>query len=231
LEPLATHPSFPFPKVTHTDNLDLDIDLDQILGQRVDLDKTGVDGPREPSELGYQADITLLDRLVRVRADNAAGDGAESADDGSERVHHRPVPTMVVLVSVVGLDDARIAGLQVLPPRRLDLDQRLVGAAAGASAVDGSFSSVAHGSCSDRMGRCRSDGGICCEDGTRRRRRGSSGGIGVGVVVCFHCRRAGGVCIFIGHWRMGRTGERGMLIPVAPALPGLGALAVLRAWF
>ena len=144
-------------KCSLTNDLDLDIDLDQAFGQRVDLDKTRVHSPCESSELGDEADVTLLDGLVGVRADDAARDGAEGSHDGSERVHHSSVPAVVVLVGIVRLDDARIAGLQVLPPRGLDLDYRLV-EATGAGTVDGSFATVAHGCGSDGMGCCRSDG-------------------------------------------------------------------------
>ena len=54
------------------DDLDLDIDLDEAFGERVDLDKARVDSAREATKFGYQADITLRDRLVRVGADEAA---------------------------------------------------------------------------------------------------------------------------------------------------------------
>jgi hypothetical protein len=54
------------------DNLDLDVDLNQALRQRVDLDETRVDSAREAAEFGDQTDITLRDGLVRVGADEAA---------------------------------------------------------------------------------------------------------------------------------------------------------------
>jgi len=54
------------------DDLNLDIDLDETLRERVDLDETGVDSPREATELGDQADIALRDGLVGVGTDEAA---------------------------------------------------------------------------------------------------------------------------------------------------------------
>ena len=43
----------------HLDDLDLDIYLDEFLGQRVDLDETGVDGAVEAAEFGDQTDVAL----------------------------------------------------------------------------------------------------------------------------------------------------------------------------
>lgn len=37
----------------HLDDLDLDVYLDEFLGQRVDLDETGVDGAVEAAEFGH----------------------------------------------------------------------------------------------------------------------------------------------------------------------------------
>ncbi len=68
------------------DDLNLDIDLDESLGQRVDLDQTRVNGARELAELGDQADVSLRDRLVGVRADDTAGNGAHETNAVSERV-------------------------------------------------------------------------------------------------------------------------------------------------
>ena len=51
-----------------TNNLDLDIDLDQLLGQRVDLHETRVHCAIEAAEFGDQPDITLADWLVGVGA-------------------------------------------------------------------------------------------------------------------------------------------------------------------
>ena len=70
----------------HLDDLDLDIDLDEFFGQRVDFDETGVDSAVETTEFGDQANIALADRLVRVGADDAAGDGAAETEAGTEIV-------------------------------------------------------------------------------------------------------------------------------------------------
>jgi len=66
--------------------LDLDIDLDQLLGERVDLDKTGVDSTVETTELCDETDIPLGDGLVGVGADDATGDGAAESDACTERI-------------------------------------------------------------------------------------------------------------------------------------------------
>jgi len=55
-----------------TDDLDLDVDLDQALAQRIDLHQAGIDCAVETAEFRDQADITLRDGLIWVRADNAA---------------------------------------------------------------------------------------------------------------------------------------------------------------
>lgn len=68
------------------DDLDLDVDLDDALGQRVDLDQTGVDGLVETAELGDEANVALVDVLVGVGAANAAWHGAEGTNDGSQAV-------------------------------------------------------------------------------------------------------------------------------------------------
>jgi hypothetical protein len=59
-----------------------------LLGQWVDLDKTRVYSSRESTELGDETDVALSDWLVGVRADDAAGDGAESAYARAESVDH-----------------------------------------------------------------------------------------------------------------------------------------------
>ena len=43
----------------HLDDLNLDIDLDELLGEGVDLDETGVDGAVEATEFGDEADVAL----------------------------------------------------------------------------------------------------------------------------------------------------------------------------
>ena len=69
-----------------TDNLNLDVDLHELLGQRVDLDEAGIDGAREAAEARDEADVSLMHRLVGVRAEDAAGDGPEQADGRTERI-------------------------------------------------------------------------------------------------------------------------------------------------
>ena len=65
--------------IGRTNNLYLDIDLDELLGQRVYLHETGVDGTVEATELGDEADVALADGLIGVGANDAARDGtAES---------------------------------------------------------------------------------------------------------------------------------------------------------
>ena len=59
-----------------TDDLDLDVDLDQLFGEGVDLDETGVDGAVEAAELGHEADVSLADWFVGVRAADATWDGS-----------------------------------------------------------------------------------------------------------------------------------------------------------
>ena len=68
----------------HANDLDLDIDLDQFLRQRIDVDKTRVDCAIEATEFGDETDISLADSLVWVRADDAAGNGAHATDEGTE---------------------------------------------------------------------------------------------------------------------------------------------------
>ena len=71
----------------HLHNLDLDVDLDEALGQRVDLDQARVDGAHEAAEFGDQADVPLGDGLVGVGAADAAGDGAEETNALAECVY------------------------------------------------------------------------------------------------------------------------------------------------
>lgn len=68
------------------DDLDLDVDLDQALGEGVDLDQARVDSLVEFAKLGDQADIALVHVLVRVRADDAAWDGTQGSNKGTKAV-------------------------------------------------------------------------------------------------------------------------------------------------
>lgn len=66
--------------VTHTDYLDLDVDLDQSFGERVNLDETGVDGAIESTEFGDQSDVSLGYWLVWIGTDDTAWDGSTGSD-------------------------------------------------------------------------------------------------------------------------------------------------------
>ena len=73
----------------HLDDLDLDVHLDQFLGQRVDLHETRVDGAVEAAEFGDESHVALAHGLVGVGADDAAGDSAAESNPASERVDCR----------------------------------------------------------------------------------------------------------------------------------------------
>ena len=64
----------------HTNDLNLDIDLNEALAKRIDLDKTWINGTIESTELGHQTNITLRDGLVGVGADDAARNSSHIAD-------------------------------------------------------------------------------------------------------------------------------------------------------
>lgn len=72
-------------------DLDLDIDLDDALRQRVDFDQAWIDSLVEAAKLGDEADVTLVDVLVWVGAANATWDGAESTNKGSQAVDCKEV--------------------------------------------------------------------------------------------------------------------------------------------
>jgi len=63
-----------------TNNLNLDIDLDETFTKGVDLDETGINSAIESTEFGDQANITLRDGFVGVRTDDAAGDGTQGSN-------------------------------------------------------------------------------------------------------------------------------------------------------
>lgn len=73
----------------HTNNLNLDIDLNELLRKRIDLDKTRVDSAVESSKLRDQADIALTDRAVRVGTADAAGHGTKASDDRAKSIDCR----------------------------------------------------------------------------------------------------------------------------------------------
>lgn len=106
----------------HLDELNLDVDLDEALRERVDLDETWVDCAREAAELGDEANVALIDGLVRVRADDAAWNRAASTDAVAQGVDHAAVPAVGARILRLCDDDLRVRGLQVLRLRRLDCD-------------------------------------------------------------------------------------------------------------
>lgn len=76
------------------DNLDLDVDLDETLGQGIDLDQARVDCLVEFAKLGDQADVALADILIRVGAADATRNRAQGAHAGAEGVDYQ-VQTVV----------------------------------------------------------------------------------------------------------------------------------------
>jgi len=66
--------------ILRTNNLNLDIDLDEAFAEGIDLDETGINRTIESTEFGDQTDITLRDRFVGVRTDNTAGNGTHSSN-------------------------------------------------------------------------------------------------------------------------------------------------------
>lgn len=90
-----------------TNNLDFNIDLDEFLGERVDLVETRIHRTSEAAKLGDQANIALGHGLVRVRADDAARDSSECANDGAGSVDHSTVPA-VSIFALITLNDAGI---------------------------------------------------------------------------------------------------------------------------
>ena len=71
--------AFAIPPI-HTNNLNLNINLDEAFAERVDLNKTRVDSAIETAKFGDQANITLRDRFVGVRTDDTAGDGTHGSN-------------------------------------------------------------------------------------------------------------------------------------------------------
>jgi hypothetical protein len=112
---------------TLTNNLDLDIDLSKRLRQRVDLDKTRVDGARKATELGDKTNITLVDGFVGVRAAKTAGNGTESTNGRTKSVDHATIPASARCILGVGLNDLSVRWLEVLATWRLDIDDGLAG--------------------------------------------------------------------------------------------------------
>jgi hypothetical protein len=74
------------PGGSHTNDLDLDIDLCKPLAEGVDLDETWVDSTVEATELGDETDITLRDRFVWVRTTDTAGECAHSSNECTQSI-------------------------------------------------------------------------------------------------------------------------------------------------
>jgi hypothetical protein len=68
------------------DDLDLDVNLHELLGKRVDVDETGVDGAGKAAEFGHETHVSLVHGLVGIRANDAAGDCAKSTDAATESI-------------------------------------------------------------------------------------------------------------------------------------------------
>jgi len=107
-------------------DLDLDVDLHERFGERVDLNETRVDGASETTELGDETNVTLLDVLVWVRAAETARNRTESTDGRAESVDHAAIPASARGIFSIGLDHLRVRWLQVLATRWLDLNDRVV---------------------------------------------------------------------------------------------------------
>lgn len=115
----------------HLHNLNLDIDLHERFGERVDLDETRVDGASETTELGDETNVTLFDGLVRVRAADTARNRTKSTDGRAEGVDHAAVPAGARGIFSISFDDLRIRWLKVLATRWLHVDDRVVGTSDG----------------------------------------------------------------------------------------------------
>ena len=64
----------------HTNDLNLNINLNETFAERVDLDKTGINSAIETTEFGDETDVTLRDRFVRVRTANATGESSHGSN-------------------------------------------------------------------------------------------------------------------------------------------------------
>ena len=73
-------------EIGHTDDLNLHVDLNEFLRQRVYLDKTWVDGTVEATELCDETDVSLADWLVWIGAHHAARNSTATTDERAEGV-------------------------------------------------------------------------------------------------------------------------------------------------
>lgn len=67
----------------HLDDLNFDIDLNELLAERIDLDETWIDSSIKASKLGDKTDIALIHWLIGIRADNATRNGSQTTDTRS----------------------------------------------------------------------------------------------------------------------------------------------------
>lgn len=106
-------------------DLDLDVDLDELLGKWVDLDKARVDGAMEAAKFCNEANIALSNWFVGIRADHAAWNGTKKTDTASKRVDHAAIPAM--RTDIIALESVSIRRLQVISARRFDHEGSVAG--------------------------------------------------------------------------------------------------------
>ena len=109
-------------ELIHTDELDLDVDLNKFLRQRIDSDKTRVLCAVEAAKFGDQANLSLTNSFVRVGADDAARNSATGADNSSKAGDHTAVQAVHRRLLGVRLDNMSDGRLEILAAWRLDLD-------------------------------------------------------------------------------------------------------------
>lgn len=67
-------------------NLDLDINLDQLLAERIDLDKSRINSAIETSELGNESNVALIHWLIGIWTNDTAWNGSHATNAATERV-------------------------------------------------------------------------------------------------------------------------------------------------
>ena len=70
----------------HTNYLNFDVHLDQLLRERIDLDKTRIHGTVKATKFGDKTNIALVDRSIWIWTDNTAWNRAECSNAGSEGI-------------------------------------------------------------------------------------------------------------------------------------------------